>query len=146
MLKYRWIMVYAVVLLLLIGCLKNVDRVPSAGMGAAGRSDVLYACDSGDCNTLSKSPGKCACGKELRWHHVIRVEGDEALLCTCDEGCQCAQSKTEPARCACGNLAKRVSLRNSELFFCNCGGSCSCNNISDKLGECRCGMKLKQAS
>lgn len=135
-------------------CLKEegkaaaTDAVVTDEAATPGRSDVLYVCDCGndcDCNTLSKNPGKCACGKELRWHHIVKVEGDEVLLCTCGEGCQCALSKTDSNKCACGNPVKRVSLKDSGLFFCNCGGSCTCNTVSDKPGQCGCGMKLKPA-
>lgn len=130
-------------------CLKAEGTAAATGEAAVTeRTDVLYACDCGGdcgCNTLSKTPGQCACGKELRWHHVVRVEGDVALLCGCEEGCKCEVSKDDPEKCGCGKPLKRVSLKDSGLFFCNCGGSCGCNNVSDKPGECRCGMQLKPA-
>ena len=57
------------------------------------RNDVLYVCgcEAGcTCNSVSTEPGNCSCGKPMKWHHVVKVEGSEALLCTCGEGCTCA--------------------------------------------------------
>lgn len=126
-------------------------KVTQGGQGQVEqetRADVLYACDCGngcDCNTLSKTPGACACGKDLRWHHVVKVEQNEALLCGCEEGCACKLDPNDATRCACGKPVKRVDLKGSGLFFCNCGGSCFCNTVKNTGGECRCGMPLKQA-
>lgn len=128
-------------------CMVKADaQAPVAGIA---RADVLYACDCGngcDCNSLSKQPGNCACGKPMRWHHVVKVEKDEALLCTCKEGCSCSLDAADPTRCACGNPVKRVSLQGSGLFFCNCGGACTCNTVQAEPGDCRCGMPLKQSN
>lgn len=127
------------------GCCKMAGQ--QAAVAADVRADVLYACDCGPgctCNTLSKQPGKCACGKPLRWHHVLKVENDQALLCSCAEGCKCALDPADSSRCGCGKPVKRVSLKGSGLFFCDCGGSCTCNTVSSEAGECRCGMPLKQ--
>lgn len=85
-----------------------------------------------------------ACGKALRWTHVVKVEGSEALLCTCDEGCACNLAPQHPAQCSCGKPVKRVSLAGSGLYFCNCRGSCHCNTVSAAPGSCRCGMPLQQ--
>ena len=111
------------------------------------RNDVLYTCACGagcDCNSVSKTPGNCRCGKPLAWGHVVKVEGSEALLCSCGEGCSCKQDAANPTQCACGKPLKRVNLAGTGLFFCNCGGSCTCNTISDAAGNCKCGMPLKQ--
>jgi len=127
-------------------CCKTTAEQPAAVVAGA-RADVLYACDCGsscECNTLSKQPGNCACGKPLHWYHVIKVENDEALLCGCEEGCRCSLDPADPTRCGCGKPVKRVSLKGSGLFFCNCGGSCTCNTVQAAAGECGCGMKLKQ--
>jgi len=113
----------------------------------AGRNDVLYVCDCGAgcaCNSVSTEPGNCSCGKPMKWHHVVKVEGNEALLCTCGEGCSCAIDPNDPSKCGCGKPIKRVDLTGKGIFFCNCGGSCTCNTLSDQPGQCRCGMKLKK--
>jgi len=127
-------------------CCRVTGNQPGAAV-ADERADVLYACECGkgcDCNTLSKQPGSCACGKPLRWHHVLKIENDQALLCDCKEGCRCSLDPADPTRCGCGNPVKRVSLSGSGLFFCNCDGSCTCNTVKAAPGECRCGMPLKQ--
>jgi len=80
----------------------------------------------------------------MAWGHVVRVEGDEALVCTCAEGCTCKQDASDPTKCGCGKTLKRVSLKGTGIYFCNCGGSCACNTLSDQPGSCRCGMNLKQ--
>ena len=112
------------------------------------RKDVLYTCNCGPdckCNTVSTKPGNCACGQPMKWGHVVKIEGNEALLCTCKEGCKCSGlDPKDPTKCACGNPVKRVSLKGTGLYFCNCGGSCMCNTVSDSPGKCKCGMELKK--
>ena len=47
------------------------------------RKDVLYTCDCGPqckCNTVSTKPGNCACGAPLKWGHIVKAEGNDALL------------------------------------------------------------------
>jgi hypothetical protein len=110
------------------------------------RQDVLYACNCGDsckCMSVNTKAGNCACGKEMKWHHVVKVEGDEALLCSCKEGCACQIDPKDATKCSCGQPLKRVSLKGTGINFCNCGGSCFCNTASDQPGKCRCGMELK---
>lgn len=122
---------------------------PASSVAEEARNDVLYTCNCGPeckCNTVSTKPGKCACGAPLKWGHVLRVEGDEAILCQCAEGCKCTGlDPKDPTKCMCGNPVKRISLKGSGIYFCNCGGSCSCNTVSDKPGKCKCGMDLKKA-
>ncbi len=111
------------------------------------RRDVLYTCACGDsckCGSVSTEPGNCSCGKPLKWHHALKVEGDTAVLCNCDEGCKCSPNKDDPNKCSCGKSVSRVSLKGRDIYFCNCGGSCSCNTFSNTPGDCGCGMKLKK--
>lgn len=120
----------------------------SASSSSSERHDILYSCNCGpqcNCNTLSTKPGKCACGVPLKWGHVLKIEGNEAILCQCEEGCQCGGlDAKDPTKCLCGTAVKRVNLEGSGLQFCNCGGSCFCNTVSEKAGQCKCGMKLKK--
>lgn len=113
------------------------------------RHDILYSCACGDqcnCGTVSTKPGKCKCGVEMKWGHVLKIEGNEAILCQCGEGCQCGGlDAKDPTKCVCGNPVKRVSLEGTGVYFCNCGSSCYCNTVSDKPGNCRCGMELKKS-
>lgn len=140
--KVRNLVLSVAVLLLLAGC---------ASMGLSktetARTDVLYTCNCGpgcQCNTVSTTPGKCACGNDLKWGHVLQVEGSEAVLCRCEKGCRCQGLDTQdPTKCACGQPVKRVDLAGTGIHFCNCGGSCKCNMVNQGPGQCRCGMKLK---
>ncbi len=133
----------AAILALVAGC-----AAMQKGEEQAERHDVLYFCDCGpqcNCNTVSTKPGKCACGMKMKWGHVIRVEGNEAIVCQCKEGCRCeGLDPKDPTKCTCGTPVKRINLAGTGIYFCNCGGSCSCNTVSDKPGDCKCGMKLKK--
>ena len=103
----------------------------AAAPSAEQRRDVLYS---------------CACGLPLKRGHVIRVEGNEAILCQCHEGCKCGGVDPKDAgKCMCGNPVKRISMQGTGLYFCNCGGACSCNTVSVMPDKCRCGMDLKKA-
>jgi len=133
----------AFLVVLLNGC----AAVQTAGT-ETDRQDVLYTCNCGPeckCNSVSTKPGKCACGVPLKWGHVIKTEGNEAILCQCAEGCKCqGLDPKDPSKCSCGTPVKRVNLDGTGMYFCNCGGSCQCNTVSDKPGPCKCGMKLKK--
>lgn len=119
-----------------------------SGGATADRQDVLYSCNCGPdckCNTLSTKAGNCACGEPLKWGHVLKVEGSEAILCQCNEGCACGGlDAKDPTKCVCGTPVKRVDMAGTGIYYCNCGGSCYCNTVSDKPGDCKCGMKLKK--
>jgi len=80
----------------------------------------------------------------MKWGHVLKIEGEEALLCTCAEGCKCSLDPKDPTKCGCGQPVKRVSLKGAGIYFCNCGGSCMCNTVSNSPGKCKCGMDLKK--
>lgn len=114
---------------------------------AGQRQDILYVCDCGadcHCNSVSTTPGNCACGKPMRAYHIVKIEGDEALLCTCGANCRCAIDPADSSKCGCGKPVKRVSLKGTGIYFCNCGGSCTCNTVSAQPGPCKCGMALKK--
>jgi hypothetical protein len=80
----------------------------------------------------------------MKWGHVLKIEGNEALVCTCEKGCKCSLDPKDPTKCGCGKPAKRINLKGTGIYFCNCGGSCSCNIVSDKPGKCKCKMDLKK--
>jgi len=112
------------------------------------RKDLIYSCACGsecDCNTVSTKPGKCSCGKDLEAGHVVKIEGDTALVCTCGADCECSLDAEDPTKCACGKDIKKVNLAGTGMHFCNCGGDCTCNTVSEEPGDCKCGMKLKKA-
>ena len=125
----------------------NCPAKQQGAVAGVAAPDTIYVCNCGPsckCNSVSKSPGKCACGSPLKMGHVIKIEGDEALVCMCKEGCTCKIDPKDPSKCGCGQPVKRVSLKGSGLYFCNCGSSCTCNTVSDKPGTCKCNMPLKK--
>lgn len=137
----------------LAGC-SGIDRakqetIEEHSSGRVERHDVLYTCSCGqncDCKTVSTKPGKCDCGRPLKWGHVLKIRKNEAILCQCGEGCRCYGVDPQyPARCTCGVLTKQVSLVGTGIYFCNCGGSCFCNYVSDSPGVCKCGNNLIKA-
>ena len=74
--------------------------------------------------------------------HMVKVDGHDAKLCTCSEGCECEIDSADETKCSCGADLKTVSLEGKGLYFCNCGGSCTCNFVSAEPGTCACGMEL----
>ena len=72
---------------LLAGC-AGKDVVTTQEEGQEVRQDVLYTCNCGpqcNCNSMSTKPGNCACGTPMKWGHVLKVEGNEAILCQCNK-------------------------------------------------------------
>jgi hypothetical protein len=74
--------------------------------------------------------------------HVLKIEGDEAVLCACGKDCACGIDPKDPTKCSCGKPVKRVSIKG--MYVCNCGPDCKCNTVSDKPGTCKCGVALKK--
>ena len=110
-----------------------------------GAGSILYVCNCGEnckCNTISTTPGKCACGSELVPTHVLKIENDEALLCTCGKDCTCKINPDDPTKCGCGKAVKRVNIKG--MYVCNCGAGCSCNTVSDQPGKCKCGVEMRK--
>ena len=70
-----------------------VSAIMTVAKADGPRQDVLYSCNCGPeckCNSVSIKPGNCACGKPMKWGHVLKIEGTQAILCTCAEGCKCS--------------------------------------------------------
>jgi len=86
--------------------------------------DELYVCGCGngcDCDTISRSLGKCPCGKDLVKSKVTKVE----------EGKITMDVRSRPF----------VSIGK---YACACGPDCKCDTISQKPGTCTCGKELKE--
>ncbi|MEW6429245.1 MAG: hypothetical protein AB1568_14555 [Thermodesulfobacteriota bacterium] len=99
------------------------------------------------CGENCKCPGpECACMKTaggVEGMHVLKIEGDEALVCPCGAGCKaCKLDPGNPTKCGCGMELKRVSIKG--MYRCACGPACSCNTVSDKPGTCHCGKALEK--
>ncbi|MFB3854160.1 MAG: hypothetical protein ACE148_10095 [Vicinamibacterales bacterium] len=119
--------------------------LPGFSVSASAQETIsYYVCnckDDCECNTISKSPGKCSCGDELVAMHLLMIENGTAIFCRCGGECTCERSKDDPEKCGCGKPVKKVSLKGK--YICQCGPACKCNTISDKPGKCSCGQELK---
>jgi hypothetical protein len=120
------------------------EAAPVAEEVVEVRHDQLYvcACEECDCGAVATSPGSCGCGTELAETHLLKVEENEALVCSCGSGCTCDLDAENPAACSCGTEVKRVSLEGTGVYYCNCGGSCTCKFAAAEAGDCACGMTL----
>lgn len=121
--------------------------VLSSGLltAAADKNKQYYVCNCKDdckCNSISKEPGKCKCGSEMKAMHLLAIDKDTAVLCRCGAECACEQSKDDPNKCGCGKPVKKVDLKGK--YACACGNDCKCSSISDKPGKCGCGKDMKQ--
>ncbi len=136
----------AIVLIVLFGVLlaanfifaeevRNKDAVDSS----------LYVCanNCGKCSMgVLKTPGKCGCGHDLVPVHAVKIEGKEAIVCSCGKDCTCKIDDKDPLKCGCGKPVRRVNIEG--MYVCNCGHADCCLAISDKAGECKCGKPLKK--
>ena len=84
--------------------------------------DELYVCGCGEackCDTMSRNPGQCTCGKDLVKAKVTKVE----------KGMITMEGRDRPF----------VSIGK---YACACGSECKCDTISQNPGNCSCGKKL----
>lgn len=133
------------VVLLAVALVLTAVGLALAAEKSAEKSQVFYVCNCGavcHCDSLSKEPGKCTCGKDMAAMHLLAIEKDTAIFCTCGGNCSCERSKTDPDKCDCGNPVKKVSLKGK--YVCACGADCTCGSISDKPGKCTCGQEMKK--
>lgn len=90
----------------------------------AGETVYVCGCGAGcDCQTISRSDGKCSCDKPLVKTTVTKVEG-EKLFASVNGAEQTYSTKAK--------------------YACGCGGGCTCGTISQKAGKCTCGNKMKK--
>lgn len=91
--------------------------------------DQLYVCNCGEkcpCNTISRNPGKCACGHDdMVKATVEKVEGNVAYF------------KAE-------GWEKERPFKTVGKYMCACGPDCKCDTISQTAGKCPCGTKMKK--
>ncbi len=91
--------------------------------------DQIYACNCGEecpCNTMSKNPGKCTCGKDMVKAKVTKVEEGKAYLMA--EGWK-----------------KERVFKTTGKYACGCP-NCKCDTISQKPGKCTCGKEMKKVA
>ncbi|HSB30375.1 MAG TPA: hypothetical protein VLD55_02130 [Candidatus Sulfobium mesophilum] len=90
--------------------------------------DEVYACNCGEscpCQTMSRAPGKCACGNEMVKAKVVKAEADQVML-KAD-----AWEKERP-------------FKTTGKYACACGPDCKCDTISQNPGKCACGNEMKK--
>ncbi len=123
--------------LCLVACgITGSKAVPEAGL-------YLCGCETCQCETVSKEPGKCSCGKaEMQGVHVLKVEGSTALVCACSAECECEMQEGET--CGCGEKVRRVNLAGKGYYTCGCDGDCACTPLAMAPGTCGCGKELKK--
>ncbi|MGZ3593637.1 MAG: hypothetical protein ACXU9G_02720 [Syntrophales bacterium] len=87
--------------------------------------DEVYVCGCGEscpCLTMSKSPGKCTCGKDLVKGEVTKVEKGKATVMV---------------------NGKEQVFPTKGKYACACGPKCNCDTISQSPGKCGCGSEMK---
>ena len=100
----------------------------STGKMALKVGDEIYACNCGadcPCNTMSRMPGKCTCGKDMVKAKVIKVEEGKVML------------KAD-------SWDKERSFKTTGKYACACGPDCKCDTISQNAGKCTCGKEMKK--
>jgi len=86
--------------------------------------DQLYVCGCGEgcyCDTMSRNPGTCTCGKDLVKSKVVKVEKGKLTM----------EGRKRPF----------VSIGK---YACACGPDCKCDTISQNPGNCSCGKAMKE--
>ncbi len=137
----RKTIIIAAVLALMIGALAFAAEKAAD----SSANSLYYVCNCGpdcNCNSMSREPGNCSCGKPMKQTHLLAIENGNALFCTCGAGCTCKINEKDHSKCGCGNQVKKISLKGK--YICACGEGCNCNTISDKPGNCACGKPMKQ--
>ncbi len=90
--------------------------------------DEIYACNCGadcPCNTMSRMPGKCTCGKDMVKAKVMSV-GEGTVMLKAD------------------SWDKERSFKTTGKYACACGPDCKCETISQNPGKCPCGTEMKK--
>jgi hypothetical protein len=109
-------------LVLALGLVALAVALADRATMSAKVGDVLYVCGCGEgcpCDTISRNPGQCTCGKDLVKTKVTKVEKGKITV----------ESRKKPFI----SVAK---------YVCDCGADCKCNTISQNPGNCTCGKKM----
>jgi hypothetical protein len=84
--------------------------------------DEIYVCACGEacpCDTMSRNPGKCSCGKDLIKVKVTKVENGMVYV---DGG--------------------KKAYKQTGKYTCACGPACKCDTVSQNPGKCTCGQDM----
>jgi len=109
-------------LVLALGLVALAVALADRATMSAKVGDVLYVCGCGEgcpCDTISRNPGQCTCGKDLVKTKVTKVEKGKITV----------ESRKRPFI----SVAK---------YVCDCDADCKCNTISQNPGNCTCGKKM----
>ena len=117
------------VLLVVVGILFTLGLVSTVSFAATSKMNVkvgdeIYVCNCGeacDCDTISRNPGNCTCGKPLVKAKVTKVE----------KGMIYVEGQTK-------------GFKSVGKYACACGPACKCDTISQKPGKCTCGKEMKK--
>jgi len=85
-----------------------------AGETAIKKGDFVTVCKTGkQCGKMELAvlnAKDCRCGTYSEKMHVLKVEGDVAVLCQCGGMCACEMSEKNPYLCGCGSPVKVVRI------------------------------------
>ncbi len=112
------VVIFAIVFCLALSTFALADKTRMK----AKVGDELYVCACGEgcpCDTMSRNPGQCTCGKDLVKTKVTNVEKGKVTV----------ESRKKPF----------VSVAK---YVCDCGPDCKCDTISQNPGNCTCGKKM----
>ncbi len=112
------VVIFAIVFCLALSTFALADKTRMK----AKVGDELYVCACGEgcpCDTMSRNPGQCTCGKDLVKTKVTKVEKGKITV----------ESRGKPF----------VSVAK---YVCDCGPDCKCDTISQNAGNCTCGKKM----
>ena len=112
------LLIFTIVLTLALASLALADKAKMT----AKVGDELYVCACGEgcpCDTMSRNPGQCSCGKDLVKTKVTKVEKGKITV----------ESRGKP-------------FMSVGKYACDCGPDCKCDTISQNPGNCTCGKKL----
>jgi hypothetical protein len=103
-----------IVFIMLLGLITYFSLTAGAADNEIKKGDMVSVCKAGkDCGkfeTATKDLKNCKCGAETEMFHVLKVEGDVAVLCQCGGGCKCELSPKNPYQCSCGSPVKVVRI------------------------------------
>ncbi len=119
--------------LVVIAVVLTMAMVAFSFAGSRGKMDLkagdeIYACNCGEkcpCDSLSKNPGKCTCGKEMVKAKVVKAEAGTATM------------KAE-------GWEKARAFKTNGKYACACPPECKCDTIGQNPGKCTCGVEMKK--
>jgi hypothetical protein len=116
----------ALALMFVLTCVSLVVADTPGGKLALKAGDEIFACDCGEkcpCDSMSRNPGKCTCGKDMVKAKVVKADAGTAEL------------KAD-------SWDKSRMFKTVGKFACACGPTCKCDTISQNAGQCTCGKDM----